>query len=241
MREIIENFVYQYDRPFTAEVVAEMTALEIGKVKPIIKRLLKDGTLKYIDAKEGIMVRNNRFNPVLCYQQKGGWRFDPAAASALLDVIDQGQHKSIRSVALACGRSRQWAFVYMEALASMGLLGMRDYVYVMLSRDNVFDIGKVIKPGILGEIRPQLSPQEKEKRAIQAKIRHMNKHQSHLLELTRNYDTMSKKERRKATQLIKEQHALDLAEATTRWQCNQLKRSKRKDQQSININTSNNN
>ncbi len=238
MREIIENFIYQYDRPFTTEVVAEMTALETGKVKPIIKRLLKDGTLKYIDAKEGIMVRNNRFNPVLCYQQKGGWRFDPAAASALLDVIDQGQHKSIRSVALACGRSRQWAFVYMEALASMGLLGMRDYVYVVMSRDNVFDIGKVIKPGILGELRPPLSPEEKERRAIQTRIRHMNKQQTHMQELVRNYDTMSRKGRKKAMQLIKKQHEYEIAEAQARWQRNQLKRSKRKAKQIIN-NTNN--
>ena len=40
--------------------------------------------------------------------------------------------------------------------------------------------------------------------------------------------------------LIKEQHAYELAEATARWQRNQLKRSKRKVQQSINININNN-
>ncbi|MFA7214161.1 MAG: hypothetical protein WC111_09765 [Candidatus Cloacimonadaceae bacterium] len=58
MREIIENFINQYNRPFTIEVVAEMTALEMGKVKPVIQKLIKDKTLKYIDAQEGIMVRN---------------------------------------------------------------------------------------------------------------------------------------------------------------------------------------
>ena len=228
MREIIENFIYQYTRPFTIEVVAEMTGLEIGKVKPFIKKLIKDKTLKYIDASEGIMVRNNRFNPVVCYQQKGSWRFDPAAASALLDLIDNGQFTSIRSVALACGRSRQWAFVYMEALASMGLLGMRDYVYVVLSRENICDIGKVIKPGILGDLRPPLSPEEKEKQAIQTQIRHMNKQQTHMQELVRSYDTMSRKGRKKATQLIKEQHAYEIADAQARWQRSQLKRSKSK-------------
>ncbi len=238
MREIIENFIYQYTRPFTIEVVAEMTALEICKVKPIIKQLIKDKTLKYIDTSEGIMVRNNRFNPVVCYQQKGSWRFDPAAASALLDLIDNGKFSSIRSVAIACGRSRQWAFVYMEALASLGLLGMRDYVYVVLSRENICEIGKVIKPGILGELRPPLSPEEKERRAIQAQIRHMNKHQTHMQELVRNYDTMSRNERRKATKLIKEQHAYEIAEAQARWQRNQLKRSKRKANQIINNNIS---
>ena len=238
MREIIENFIYQYNRPFTVEVVAEMTALEIGKVKPIIKKLIKDKTLKYIDATEGIMVRNNRFNPVVCYQQKGSWRFDPAAASALLDLIDQGNYPSIRSVAIAYGRSRQWTFVYMEALASMGLLGMQDYKYMVLSRHNICEIGKVIKPGILGELRPPLSPEEKERRAIQTRIRHMNKQQTHMQELVRNYDTMSRKGRKKVIQLIKEQHEYEIAEAQARWQGNQLKRSKRKAKQIIN-NTNN--
>ncbi|MDD3712598.1 MAG: hypothetical protein PHZ28_03770 [Candidatus Izemoplasmatales bacterium] len=237
MREIIENFIYQYTRPFTIEVVAEMTALEIGKVKPIIKKLIADETLKYIDASEGIMVRNNRFNPVVCYQQKGSWRFDPAAASALLDLIEQGKFTSIRSVAIACGRSRQWAFVYMEALASMGLLGMRDYVYVVLSRDNICEIGKVIKPGILGELRPPLSPEEKEKRAIQAQIRRMNRQQNHILELTRNFETMSRKERKQAMKMLKLQHEYQIAEAEARWQRNQLKRSKKKAQESMGNNS----
>lgn len=234
MREIIENFINQYNRPFTIEVVAEMTALELSKVKPVIRKLIKDKTLKCIDAQAGIIVRSNRFNPVVGYQQKGSWRFDPSAAAALLDVIEQGRYTSIRAIALACGRSRQWAFVYMEALASMGLLGMRDYVYVVLSRDKICDIGRIIKPGILGEIRPQLSPEEKERRAIQAKIRSMNKKQSHLLELTQNFETMTGKERKKALQVIKMTHEYQLAEAQARWQQNQAKRQKNKNSKSSN-------
>ncbi|MCB5251416.1 MAG: hypothetical protein WC944_04910 [Candidatus Cloacimonadaceae bacterium] len=236
MREIIENFINQYNRPFTIEVVAEMTALEMGKVKPVIQKLIKDKTLKYIDAQEGIMVRNNRFNPVVCYRQKGSWRFDPAAASALLDVIEKGQYTSIRSIALACGRSRQWAFVYMEALASMGLLGMRDYVYVVLSRENICDIGMVIKPGILGEIRPQLSPEEREQRAIKAQIKRTNKRQSHLQELTLNFEAMGSKERKQALKMIQSYHAHQVSEARDRWERNQAKRQKRKNKQSNNSN-----
>lgn len=228
MREIIENFINQYNRPFTLEVAAEMTALEISKVKPVIQKLIKDKTLKYIDTQDGILVRSNRFNPVVCYRQKGSWRFDPAAASVLLDVVEKGRYTSIRAIALACGRSRQWAFVYMEALASLGLLGMQDYVYVVLGRDNICDIGMVIKPGILGEIRPQLSPEEKERRAIQAKIRHLNKTQSHLLELTRNFDTMTGKERKKALKLVRMTHEYQMSEAKARWQQNQAKRQKSK-------------
>ncbi len=161
MREIIENFINQYNRPFTVNVVAEMTALEIGTVKPIIKQLIKDKTLKYIDAQDGIMVRNNRFNPVVCYQQKGDWRFNQAAASALLDVIDQGKYTSIRSVARACGRSRQWSYVYMEALASVGCIGMDGKQYVVISRDRLSEIGKYIEQGILGRMRPKISVEEK--------------------------------------------------------------------------------
>ena len=58
-------------------------------------------------------------------------------------------------------------------------------------------------------------------------------------ELVRSYDTMSKKERKKATKLIKDQHEYEIADAQARWQRNQLKRSKRKANHIISNNNNN--
>ncbi len=226
MRELILNFVNQYNRPFNAELTAEMTAIDLEIVKPILSELLADKTIKLISTTEDIYVRSNRFNPVVCYQQKGGWRFDPAAALALLEIIERGQYTSIRAIGNACGRSRQWAFVYMEALASMGLLGMRDYVYVVLGKDRICDIGKVIKPGILGELRPKLDPEDEEKRAWRAYVKRMNKQQNHLMDMVKDYDQMNTRERNKAKSLLQMQQDIITREAYARWEKNQAKRKK---------------
>lgn len=169
--ELILNFVNLYNHPFTADLAAEMTGQDIGRVQPVLDTLLRDQTIKLISPEEGIYVRSNRFNPVVGYKQKGEWRFDPVAARALLDLIEQGQYKSIRAIAKSCGRSRQWVFVYMEAMASLGMIGLSNKTYIVLNRDKIEYIGSTIVPGALGALRPKLSEEEKQFKAAEKEAR----------------------------------------------------------------------
>ncbi|MDP3115183.1 MAG: hypothetical protein Q8M98_10495 [Candidatus Cloacimonadaceae bacterium] len=170
--ELVLNFVNLYNHPFTAELAAEMTALDISLVAPILDKLYSDLTIKLISPEDGIFVRNNRYNPVVGYNKKGDWRFDPAAATALLDLIEQGQYKSVRAIANAFGRSRQWVFVYMEAMASLEMIGLCNNAYTVLNRGKINFIGMIIIPGALGDLRPKLSDNEKQKRAEEKETRH---------------------------------------------------------------------
>lgn len=155
--ELILNFVNLYNHPFTADLAAEMTAQETSLVVPILESLHSDQTIKLISPEDGIYVRSNRFNPVVGYKQKSEWRFDPAAATVLLDHIEKGRYHSIRGVAKGFPRSRQWVFVYMEALASMGILDY-DGCYKVITRDNLTDIGKTVKKGALSDLGNRLMP-----------------------------------------------------------------------------------
>lgn len=159
--ELIQNFVNLYNHPFTVELAAEMTAQEISLVLPILEQLHSDHTIKLISPEDGIYVRNNRYNPVVGYNKKGDWRFDQVAASALLDLIDQGQFKSIRAIANAFGRSRQWVFVYMEAMASIGIISMSGNTYKLRSRANLQDLGMRVDSGILSRMRNTQSELQK--------------------------------------------------------------------------------
>lgn len=161
MNDLVLNFVNQYKHPFTAELTAEMTAIDLDKVKLFLADLLADQTIKLISPEEGIYVRNNRYNPVVGYNKKGDWRFDQVAASALLDLIDQGQFKSIRAIANAFGRSRQWVFVYMEAMASIGIISMSGNTYKLRSRANLQDLGIRVDSGILSRMRNTQSELQK--------------------------------------------------------------------------------
>ena len=151
-RELVLNFVNQYNKPFDAELIANMTGLDIDDVEPVMVEMIKDKTIKLISDREPIYGRSNRFNTNLDKQLRAHWNFDPKAALALLNLIEKRSFTSIRSIAEAFGRSRQWVFVYLEALASAGVIGVNQYGYCVLTKKDVGNIGIKIKRGILKEL-----------------------------------------------------------------------------------------
>lgn len=160
-KDLVLNFVRQFKKPFTAETVSNMIAQDLSVIEPVLLELLADKTIKLISKKEGIYILADRYSPKVCYNQKGDWKFEIHAASALLDLIEAGHYTSIRKIADAFGRSRQWVFVYMEALASIGCIGMEGRFYKVVNRDNLRDIGKNIEAGIIGRIRSKVVEDEK--------------------------------------------------------------------------------
>ena len=163
-RELVLNFVNQYNKPFDAALIANMTGLEIKEVEPIISELLKNKTIKLASKREPIYARSNRFNTNVDKQIRPNWHFDPQAALALINLIEQGNYSSIRSIAEAFGRSRQWVFVYLEALASVGVIGVNQYGYCVLTKKDIGKVGIKIKRGILKELIAHCAELQKQQR-----------------------------------------------------------------------------
>jgi len=163
-RELVLNFVNQYNKPFDAELIANMTGLEIEEIEPIITELLKDKSIKLASNREPIYARSNRFNTNVDKQMRPNWHFDPKAALALLNLIEKRSFTSIRSIAEAFGRSRQWVFVYLEALASAGVIGVNQYGYCVLTKKDVGKVGIKIKHGILKELIAHCAELQKQQR-----------------------------------------------------------------------------
>lgn len=163
-RELVLNLVNQYRKPFDAALIANMTGLDIEEVEPIMVEMIKDKTIKLISNREPIYARSNRFNTTVDKQMRPNWHFDPKAALALLNLIEQGSFTSIRSIAEAFGRSRQWVFVYLEALASAGVIGVNQDGYCVLTKKDVGNIGIKIKRGILKELIAHCAELHKQQR-----------------------------------------------------------------------------
>ncbi len=161
-KDLALNFVSQFNKPFDLGTISSLIDRSPRSVKPVLAELLTAKQIILVDPEQGIYVRDNRYNASVCYHQKGNWQFDPQAASALLDQIESGSYNSVRAIAQTIGRSRQWVFVYMEALASIGCIGYENKAYKVTDRDRVKDIGKRIIPGILGSLKPRLSEEEKQ-------------------------------------------------------------------------------
>jgi len=155
-KDLAVNFVSQFNKPFDLGTISSLIGRSPRSVKPVLAELLTAKQIKLVDPEQGIYVRDNRYNASVCYHQKGNWQFDPQAATALLDQIESGSYNSVRAIAQTIERSRQWVFVYMEALASIGCVILSDKKYIVVSKEQVKDIGKKITPGILGSMRPKL-------------------------------------------------------------------------------------
>ena len=152
-KELIINFVNQYDRPFNAELIAKLTSVSIEETEMLLPELLQSQTIKQIEDDPPIYVRANRYQARIGYQHYKGWTFSIQDAHRLLDILEQGRYKSIREIAQAIGKSRQWVYIYLEALASIEVVDLRQYIYVVISRQNVPKIGRKVQKGILGKLR----------------------------------------------------------------------------------------
>ena len=105
-KELILNFVSQYDRPFNAQVMAQMTSVSIDAIKSLLPELLQNQAIKQIEDRPPIYVRANRYQARIGYQHYKGWTFSIADAHQLLDTLENGRYKSIRDIAQAVGKSR---------------------------------------------------------------------------------------------------------------------------------------
>ena len=47
-----------------------------------------------------------------------------------MNAIEKGKYSGIRAIAQAIGKSRQWVYIYLEALASIGVVDYRSSRYV---------------------------------------------------------------------------------------------------------------
>ena len=152
-KELILNFISQYDRLFNAELISNLTSVSKEAVDKLLPELLQSQAIKKIEDSPPIYVRANRYQARIGYQHYRGWTFSIADAHRLLDILDQGRYKSIREIAQTIGKSRQWVYIYLEALASIEVVDLRQHVYVVISRQNVPKIGRKVQKGILGQLR----------------------------------------------------------------------------------------
>ena len=148
---LVRNFVSQYRLPFSAESITSFTGISAKRLKPIIDKLLAEQQIKAVSTDpEQIYVKANRYMGI--YEKThdhNRWNFDPDRAMLLISEISKAKHTGIRSIAKAVGKSRQWVYVYLEALASIGVIDRVDGCYEVTSIDKLLTIGVNLNKGIL--------------------------------------------------------------------------------------------
>jgi len=153
--DLIRNFAYKYRKPFQVETVAELTGIEIKVIRRAIRTLHANNEIKYISSKDRLYVSSKRYQSQVGFQQKGNWKYSTQVAEEILNLRDTKSYRSIREIAAAYGKSRQLIFVYLEAMASIGMIGINSNGFFIITREGIIKLGTFIQPGILGKMRQE--------------------------------------------------------------------------------------
>jgi predicted transcriptional regulator len=166
-QDLIRNFVNQYRKPFRAQTIAEITGIEIKVIRSAIRTLLADNEIKFISKQDKLYVSSKRYQSQVGFQQKGNWKYSTQVAEEILNLLDNKQFHSNREIANAYGKSRQLVFVYLEAMASIGMVGINSSGYFVITRERILKLGTSIHSGILGKQRKEsgLKPKPRIKKA----------------------------------------------------------------------------
>ncbi len=151
--ETVTNLISRYNHPFTPKLLAGMLDSDIQEVEHLLYDLINADKVRCISPSNSLYVRANRYTQGMAPDPRCKWRYEIQTALKLLDLIESKGYRSIRELARDYGRSRQFVFVYLEALASISIIGMNPHGYYIKTRLGIEQLGRHIQPGILGVLK----------------------------------------------------------------------------------------
>jgi len=153
-RNLIDNCLAQYRKPFSVAQLAGLTGLSLPTVRKYLETLVTKGKVRILEPGIYRTVHSSQVsNSTLVSGQQ--WRYNLESANQILDQIAAGNNKGCRRIAVALGVSRQFVWMYLTALCSIGSVGMNETGYCVLRRDNLISLGSNREPGIITRLRAE--------------------------------------------------------------------------------------
>ncbi len=90
----------------------------------------------------------NRHQSQVGFHKKGKWKYSTQVAEEIPRILDTRHYRSIREIVSVYVKNRHLVFVYLETLASIGMVGIKSKGYKVLSREGILKLGTLIQPGI---------------------------------------------------------------------------------------------
>lgn len=140
-RERIENFAVQIDRPFSMAEAADLCGVNIKNAQKYIKDLKDAGRLK-------VMCKQHNKHVLVFKKPKPSKKrisknkFKKSIIELYVKIIQENKVWAIRQIAELAGINRQTTFEYIRAMASVGVVGMKKGIYIILDTSKITEIGK---------------------------------------------------------------------------------------------------
>lgn len=174
-QDLVRRFMLQFRRPFNQKLVCEMTDAPLDIVNEVMRTMLAEGNIKCICQDQEIYVYAHRYDFKLVNTHSQKLDFSKMECGRLLKVIASQKIRSIRHLASIYGRSRQWIYLYLEAMASVKVIGIDQSGYCVLEPQKIPMVGSIVIKGILGELRSKAGMPPKPRAPYQTKKR-MDQH-----------------------------------------------------------------
>jgi len=153
-RDLVLRFVTNFKSFYSLELVVECTGLQPEVVKGYFKSLVMCDVIKRISQHEQIYVTQRSLNTTrICTVHSRRWVYNLKDCEDIAVLLKCARVKSIRKIAVMLNRSRQWVYMYLEALISVEVIGINQAGYYTMSFANIYKVGSVIKPGIINQLR----------------------------------------------------------------------------------------
>lgn len=177
-RDLINRFVSNYRSIYSVDLVVECTGLQRSEVSRVLNQLVIGNVIRRISQHEPIFITNRGpYATRVCTIYSRNWVFNLGDCQDIAALLKCTQVKSIREIAVMLNRSRQWVYMYLEALISVDVIGINESGYYTKSFTNIYKVGSMIKKGIIHELRtgcgikPNRKPVPKTKPVIKAKTK----------------------------------------------------------------------
>jgi hypothetical protein len=152
-KDLVINCVIQYRKPFSAELLANLTEVDLPVIHSLMQELEADQIIKRISEKDAIYVYTRKREVRISNEAREAWSYNQADCRRLVKCLSAKRYTSARAIAADFGKSRQWVFLYLEALASIDALGIDQDGYFVKPKVDLTRFGTVIKPGIINKLR----------------------------------------------------------------------------------------
>lgn len=153
-RNLITNCLAQYHKPFSVPQLAGLTGLSLPTVRNAMRNLVSEGKVRILEPGIYRAVHPSQVSNSSAVGSQT-WRYNLESANKILDQISSGNNKGCRRIATALGVSRQYVWMYLTALCSIGSVGMNESGYIVLRRDNLISLGANLEPGIITRLRSE--------------------------------------------------------------------------------------
>lgn len=167
-RIMIDRFVDSYANYFNVEMICQCTGADPEVVKDRLRHLIVGDVIRKISRHEDIYITNRGLYATrVATIHSGNWVFDIKYCQDICCLLRCSNLKSIRQLAELMKRSRQWVYLYLEALISVDAVGINKSGYYTKNMANIFKVGSVIKKGIISEMRDKcgIQPRKRSKKA----------------------------------------------------------------------------